>query len=550
MTIAALALLLAACGNEEILENNENGTVGGGNKVPMTFTAGTVQTRTSLAEDGYAVNWTAKDTIAIWDGTVTNPFITEETGTIAKFTGEVTEGSTTYTAFYPYTKNETLQFGDGTITFTLPAEQKAVAGSFDDDLNPSWARATDGSNELTFQNLCALAKFTVGSGALEGITSLTLSGNAAGDALAGSLTYTLADGTLKAAEEGASRSVTLTGTFESGKTYYFVVAPGTLATGISLQYEDAEGKTYGKYTANEVTFAAGKITDLGTLEATGFNELLTNTALVAGLMEYYDYAISLTANPDGTAFLNDENKQQMAALTTLDVNSCSLTSLAGIEYFTSLKNLYCHKNDLTTLDVSMLTNLEILNCSNNSLESLDVSKLTNLETLNCSNNSLKSLDVSKLTYLTALNCSNNSLKSLDVSKLTILGELYCNDNGLETLSLPTTSALTTLQCHNNALTALDVSKLTGLTFLTCYNNQMEALDITQNTALEYLLCGQQKKGEENLTLVLTLTKGQESLWSEFSYPNYDENERVTPDYQSTSASATNVSFAGGSKVVW
>ena len=49
ITLAALALLLAACGNEEIIENNENGNA---EKVPMTFTAGTVQTRTSLAEDG------------------------------------------------------------------------------------------------------------------------------------------------------------------------------------------------------------------------------------------------------------------------------------------------------------------------------------------------------------------------------------------------------------------------------------------------------------------------------------------------------------------
>ena len=34
MTIAALALLLAACGNEEIIENNESGSTG---KVHMTL---------------------------------------------------------------------------------------------------------------------------------------------------------------------------------------------------------------------------------------------------------------------------------------------------------------------------------------------------------------------------------------------------------------------------------------------------------------------------------------------------------------------------------
>lgn len=63
MTIAALALLLAACGNEEILENNEVGSIG--ELVPMTFTAGMPQTRTSLGEDGHAINWNADDEITI-----------------------------------------------------------------------------------------------------------------------------------------------------------------------------------------------------------------------------------------------------------------------------------------------------------------------------------------------------------------------------------------------------------------------------------------------------------------------------------------------------
>lgn len=517
-TFAALALLLAACGsNEEIPENNAPG-VGGGNKVPMTFTAGMPQTRTSL-ENGYDVHWTAGNLVAIYDGTdeLGKFEATEINGSTATLDGDAASADT-YTAFYPFETVTALT--NESITFDLTAAQTAVAGGFADDLNPSWAQDTDGSHKLTFQNLCALAKFTVSSG-FEGITSLTLSGNAAGDALAGSLTYTLADGTL-AATGNASRSVTLTGTFESGQTYYFVVAPGTLATGINLQYEDAEGKTYGKYTDNEVTFAAGKITDLGTLEATGFNELLTNTALVAALMKYYDYDISLTANPDGTAFLNDENKQQMEALTTLDVSECSLTSLAGIEYFTSLQTLKCHKNDLTTLDVSKLTNLVTLNCSNNRLESLDVSSLANLYDLSCYDNELTTLSLP--TTLTNLYCNNNKLSTLDVGSLT---------------------SLTCLECNGNLLTELNVRALTGLTSLVCYNNQMTALDITQNKALENLLCGQQKE-----ELTLTLLETQRSFWESVSYPIYDENEGVTPDYQSTSASATNVSFAGGSKVVW
>ena len=130
MTIAALALLLAACGNEEIIENNESGSTG---KVHMTFTAGMPQTRTSLGEDGLAVNWTQGDLVAIYDGTETicKFEATEVSGSTATLEGEAAE-TDTYTAFYPYTDDGTLTLDNTAITFTLPATQTARDGSYPD----------------------------------------------------------------------------------------------------------------------------------------------------------------------------------------------------------------------------------------------------------------------------------------------------------------------------------------------------------------------------------------------------------------------------------
>ena len=124
MTIAALALLLAACGNEEIIENNESGSTG---KVHMTFTAGMPQTRTSLGEDGHAVNWTQGDLVAIYDGTETicKFEATEVSGSTATLEGEA-KVTDTYTAFYPYTDDGTLTLDNTAITFTLPATQTAL----------------------------------------------------------------------------------------------------------------------------------------------------------------------------------------------------------------------------------------------------------------------------------------------------------------------------------------------------------------------------------------------------------------------------------------
>lgn len=400
MTIAALALLLAACGNEEIIENNESGSTG---KVHMTFTAGMPQTRTSLGEDGHAVNWTQGDLVAIYDGTETicKFEATEVEGSTATLEGEAAE-TDTYTAFYPYTDDGTLTLDNTAITFTLPATQTAVAGGFAEGLNPSWAQATDGSKNLTFQNLCALAKFTVDA---EGVTEVTLTANQESDALSGELTYTIADGTLTATGS-ASRSVTIKGNFEAAKEYYFVVAPGTLTGGITLNYMGEGGKTYVKTTTKQVTFTAGRITNLGVLDIANFTEALN--AAFANAVEDFNPNIGWRANPDGTVSLDEYNRMQiiMNGGTFLFLQNKNITSLAGIEYFTDLETLDCMDNQLTTLDVTKLTNLTDLECNDNQLVSLDVSTLEELKYLWCHGNKMTALDITNNAYLGDLKCGN------------------------------------------------------------------------------------------------------------------------------------------------
>ena len=478
IVLVAAALALAACGNEEILENNESGSTG---KVHMTFTAGMLQTRTSLQpaddEGNSAVHWTAGDAIAIYDGTaeLCKFEATEVEGSNATLEGEAAKADT-YTAFYPYTDDGTLTFGDGTITFTLPAGQTATAGGFANGLNPSWAQATDGSKNLEFQNLCALAKFTVEA---EGVTEVTLTANQESDALAGGLTYTIADGTL-AANDGASRSVKMTGTFTKGETYYFVVAPGTLTGGITLNYMGEGGKTYVKTTTKQVTFTAGRITNLGVLDIANFTEALN--AAFANAVEEFNPNIGWRANPDGTVSLDEYNKFQIIRNggPFLPLQNKNITSLAGIEYFTDLETLDCMGNQLTTLDVTKLTSLMFLVCNDNQLTALDVTGLTSLKNLLCSGNQLTALDVTGLT------------------------------------------SLTDLECNGNQLVSLDVSTLEELEILWCHGNKMTALDITHNAYLGDLKCGNQQE-----PLALTLWDTQEAFWGRMLDMYSDENSNVT-----------------------
>lgn len=474
LTLAAAVLTLAACGNEEFIENNPGNEAA--KPVPMTFTAGMPQTRTQL--DGLNVHWTEGDQIALWAGAAPMQEFTATNinGSEATFEGTATP-STVYTAFYPL--SAAIGKEGPSIVFNLPAEQTPVAGTFDNKLAPSLARVTDGSTNLVFNNLCALVKFTAGAD-MAGEGTLTLVGGNATEALAGKLAYDYTDGALTATEP-ATR-ITLKGSFESGKAYYFVVLPGTLADGFSLLYEDSKSKLYRKATNKNTQLQAGRILNLGTLALTGFDKAVT-TGMVA------DDSSLGTRNADGTTTLTTTGFEGVSASTTLTLNNAGMTTLAGIGHFTQLKTLECTNNKLTSLNLSGLSNLVSLSCGSNQLTSLNFSGLTSLTKLTCYGNKLTSLNFDGLTGLESLDCGYNKLTSLDVSQLT---------------------SLTTLKCYTNQLNSLDVSKLTNLTKLECYDNQLSALDITPLTGLTNLVCGYQKSG--NLTLVLTLTSAQKTTW--------------------------------------
>ena len=472
LLLGAAAVLSAACTKDEV-PTPGNGEGPSGLK-PMTFTADAVQTRTQLAE-GNAVHWTAGDKIAVWDGTSQNEFTAKSVnGSSATFEG-LAAGSDNYTAFYPF--DAVTGMDNTSITFTLPSVQTAVAGSFAPDLAPSWAQATGGSTSLKFHNLCALVKFTVGAD-MAGKGSFTLVGGNATEELAGTLSVTTADGSLSVAENAATR-ITLKGNFEAGKAYYIVVAPGTLENGFSLLYEDKASKLYRKATGKTAQLQAGHILNLGTLSLTGFLPAIT-TAL-------YDGG---TQNADGTSTLEESDLTAIATKTYLsEHNYESLTTFAGIGYYSGLTWLECYANKLTELNVSGLTKLEILQCGNNQLTSLDVSSLANLKSLGCGGNKLTSLDVSGLTKLETLECSNNQLTMLNISNLPALTKITCNENySLTSLELNNLPKLDRLECYRSGLTSLSISATPELTYLDCNMGKLISLDASGLSSLTYLNC--------------------------------------------------------------
>ena len=225
--------------------------------------------------------------------------------------------------------------------------------------------------------------------------------------------------------------------------------------------------------------------------------------------------------------------REITAVTEMRVSGKSISNLQGIEIFTSLTELHCGWNNLTSLDVSKNTALTHLNCSENDLTALDFSLNTALTKLDCTKNILTTLEVTKNTALTELDCSMNKLTTLDVSKNTTLTELDCSENNLTTLDVSMNTALTELRCSANQLTTLDVSQNTALIELECVANQLTTLDVSKNTSLQNIFCSFNAiRGEGMDALVESLPNVRDMGGTLIPYVNipvegFSENNEIT-----------------------
>ncbi|NQX98416.1 MAG: T9SS type A sorting domain-containing protein [Flavobacteriales bacterium] len=200
----------------------------------------------------------------------------------------------------------------------------------------------------------------------------------------------------------------------------------------------------------------------------GLNVFGQSTAIPDANFEQALITLGLdTGTPNGTVLTSN-----IDTVTSLSVNSSSITDITGIEGFTALKVLSCYNNQLTILDMSQNTALIDLVCWSNQLTSLNVSQNTALTFLDCNNNQLASFDVTQNTALTSLICHANQLITLDVTQNTSLTNLECYWNQLTALDVSQNTLLTDLRCPYNQITCLNVKNgfNTNLTTFHAYSN--------------------------------------------------------------------------------
>ena len=213
-----------------------------------------IDATTKTALSGRTITWGELDAVkayGIYTYISTDISRTNENKT-AEFTfPPIEDGDEVHYAIYPAAKAG----GDDEdhMTVTIPATQTATKGSFDPEAMASIGRILDG-NKISFKNVGALLSIVINN---DDIASVEIS---ATEESSQSLTGT-ADIIIDESDEittltdGSSMNVKLTGTFDKGGEYFFVVYPGEYSN-LKLVFTNTDGEiaTF----RNTTPFAVGR----------------------------------------------------------------------------------------------------------------------------------------------------------------------------------------------------------------------------------------------------------------------------------------------------
>lgn len=330
--LAALAVAaVSSCSYEEHgLTPEVDGPQPAEELVPLCISTGDM-TKTSL--QGSTVNWTSDDEIAVFDNVnYPNKFtITSVDGSDAVFEGLVSVGTTDFYAVYPYSSAKSIDASN--ITVTLPAAQTSAAGTFAEEHNISVASGVKVPGEesvegIRFDNVCGLIRFTVPQ-RISAVKNVVF--KAENRSLAGDLVISK-DGLKVESVSNGTNSVSMSGDFAAGSTFYFVVAPGKV-NGFSITVTAQNGATYSKVSSKSFTVEAAAMKNLGEIdfkaepgakaEHTYSNGTLTGTmvTLTPGLpagMEAYVQNLTATMTKNGVEY-RKISKSSASATEVMDV---------------------------------------------------------------------------------------------------------------------------------------------------------------------------------------------------------------------------------------
>jgi hypothetical protein len=152
---------------------------------------------------------------------------------------------------------------------------------------------------------------------------------------------------------------------------------------------------------------------------------------------------------------------EAAQVKVIEYTDKPLSSLQGIEYFTTLEELDCSYTNYF---------------ARGGLTSLDISKNTALLKLRCSNNQLDTIDLSRNKALKELHIRNNYLTSLNLDGLSALEEVLCDNNRLQKITFGSCYALIMLNVSMNQIESIDLTETTALRWINISENRLDSLN--------------------------------------------------------------------------
>ena len=232
-------------------------------------------------------------------------------------------------------------------------------------------------------------------------------------------------------------------------------------------------------------------------------------------------------------------EMEISNLKTIVCISEGVKSFKGIEYFTSLEELYCTWNTVNSLDLSKNTKLRILECVHCGLTTLDLSQNKALKFIDCSLNSIKGAGMDNLInslpktengiiYVTRGSdniCTKTQVAAAKAKGWTpyyydgnqngkeiwleyagveqsimidatnfpddnfrkyLLEQDYGKDGAITEEEIKKVETMTISSLNINSLKGIEF--FTSLWYLSCEKNQLASLDVSRNTALITLSC--------------------------------------------------------------
>lgn len=304
--LTALLFAFTACSVEPVE------VIPAGSKVVINaYNEGAADTRTTVIDGGTHLYWESGEQIKIFCNGNSGKLTSQNTtlADVARFEGTfpvaigTTEGtiggSNAIWALYPY--RDDAQSDGASVTTTLEDKQTGRVGSFAKNTFITLGKSTN--FDVAFYNVTSGLCFTLVN---EGIRSITFE-SAGGEAIAGTFKAVF-DGNLPVVQQitDGRSSVTLTapdgGMFETGKTYYIVTLPQTLASGFKVTFKRASEYAE-RSTSNPIIFSRGVFRSIENIDDGVTFEWLMDSPVDMGLsVKWCTNNLGATSALDGGAF--------------------------------------------------------------------------------------------------------------------------------------------------------------------------------------------------------------------------------------------------------